>query len=66
MATVIGARTRKNGAGAATSSSRMPCQRCRWIAAPALDAVSDQIPSTAAPSDAYSSVGAREPARNMK
>ena len=38
--------------GAATSSSSIPHQRCCWIAPPALVAVVDQIPITAAPSAA--------------
>ncbi len=41
-----------NGGGAVMSSSRIPCHRCRWIAPPALVLVVDQIPITAAPSEA--------------
>ena len=52
IATVIGASTRIRRVGAATSSSSVPSQRCCWIAPPALVAVVDQMPITAAPSAA--------------
>ena len=49
IATVTGASTRISRVGAATSSSSTPHQRCCWIAPPALVAVVDQMPITAAP-----------------
>ena len=52
MAIVIGSITSEKFAGAATSSSSVPCQRSRWRAAPAAVLVADQIPITEAPSDA--------------
>ena len=52
IATVIGASTRMSGDGAPTRSSSTFQFRCCWIAPPALVAVVDQIPITAAPSAA--------------
>jgi hypothetical protein len=50
---VIGSTASGNGVGAATSNSRVPCQRCRCSAPLAEVAIEDQVPMTAAPSPAY-------------
>ncbi len=50
VATVSGSRTAKNGGGAPTISSSVPCQRCHWIAPPDPKRVADQMPISPAPS----------------
>ena len=52
MATVIGSRTSEKCAGVATTGSRVPSQRWRWIAELAVTLVADQMPITLAPSEA--------------
>ena len=44
VASVSGRSTHTNGAGAETSTSSVPCQRCHWIAPPEPNRVDDQIP----------------------
>ena len=66
VARVMGTRTRRNGTGAATSSSSMPSWRSRVMACPDPVRVVDQTPSMPAPIAAYSSDPGRSPARNMK
>jgi hypothetical protein len=66
VARVIGASTSTNGAGAPTSSSSVPCWRCRVMACPDPVSVVDHTPSMPAPMAAYSSDPGRSPARKTK
>ncbi len=52
MPSVTGSRISEKWGGVATSSSSVPNQRSRCIAAPAVVLVADHIPITAAPSEA--------------
>lgn len=64
VATVIGRIISAGARGANMIISRVPCQRCRWMAPPEPKSTDDQTPIRPAPTAASSSRPGSSPARN--